>query len=410
MKTQLFKKEILNVFKGKVRRKDLPLYDCRTDLIEAALINEGKFKLKLYQVTILVFQWIMTIHWICVLALGDDNLELSTLMGDFTRFLEGNRVYVLTPILIWSLMDGISRTLCFISKKLEWLGIFDALNGNKKHKYLNDTLLILFCKRSILVFIIVKVILILAFVIISAIQFVPLSRSDPRTKQFAFLLGWGIIRIIAAGFLLHSFLTLTCYGYLTFYYFQLRFSTISDEAENLARIEGHCIRIGVFQKLNERFNIICSHLYVANQFWKHILTCFYFGCTAFSCFIIYQISFSELSAMMYTSYTAILTFNFVCQMIMFVSAASVAAQVNNQSLLAVVRLIICFLLFQSRKIYRFLNKMSLNELPFEIKYKLMETIERVGGEPIGFTCSDLFIVTWTTFAEVRSINFRCQFP
>ena len=61
-------------------------------------------------------------------------------------------------------------------------------------------------------------------------------------------------------------------------------------------------------------------------------------------------------------------------------------------------------LFQSRKIYRFLNKMSLNELPFEIKYKLMETIERVGGEPIGFTCSDLFIVTWTTFAEVSVHN------
>lgn len=44
--------------------------------------------------------------------------------------------------------------------------------------------------------------------------------------------------------------------------------------------------------------------------------------------------------------------------------------------------------------------MSLNILPFEVKYKLMATIERVGGEPIGLTCSDLFVVTWETFQEV----------
>lgn len=326
MTTQLFRKEILNVlFKEKIRRKDLPLYNCRLDFCQAALLNEEKIGLKLYQVFVLALQWIMICQWLFVISLGEDDLDQAIALGDFTRFLEGNRVYVLIPILIWSLMDGIFRTLCFISKELEWLGIFDALNGNKKHKYLNDALLILFCKRSILVFIIMKASLVSIFSIIASIQFLPLAKA--RGVELGFMLGWGAIRIVAAGFLLFSFLTLTCYGYLTFYYFQLRFSTISDEAENLARIEGHCIRIGVFQKLNERFNIICSHLYVANQFWKHILSCFYFGGTAFSCFIIYQISFSNLDPMVFTTYTGLLAFNFLCQMIMFVSAASVAAQV-----------------------------------------------------------------------------------
>lgn len=329
MAVQLFNRGVLNVFKEKVRKKDLPLYDCRLDLSQAALVHDGKTGLKVYQLFVLLVQWAMICQWILVISLGDDNSRLSIIMGDFTQYLDGNRIYVLIPILIWSLMDGIFRILCFINKKLEWLAIFDALNGNKKHKYLNDTLLILFCKRSILVFIIMKVTLVSTFLVIASIQFLSLSRSVSRTQEFMFMLCWSVIRMIAAGFLLFSFLTLTCYGYLTFYYFQLRFSTISDEAENLARIEGHCIRIGVFQKLNERFNIICSHLYVANQFWKHILSCFYFGCTAFSCFIIYQISFSHLNPMVFTTYAALLTFNFVCQMIMFVSAASVAAQVGT---------------------------------------------------------------------------------
>lgn len=330
MAVQLFNKDILNVFKEKVRKKDLPLYNCRLDLSQAALLNEGKTGLKVYQSLVLLVQWAMVCQWVFVISLGDDNIQRSIIMGDFTRFLGGNRIYVLIPILIWSLMDGIFRTLCFLNKKLEWLAIFDALNGNKKHKYLNDALLILFCKRSIIVFIIMKVTLVLTCSVIASIQFLPLLKAvQSGTQEFIFMLCWAGIRIIAAGFLLYSFLTLTCYGYLTFYYFQLRFSTISDEAENLARIEGHCIRIGVFQKLNERFNIICSHLYVANQFWKHILSCFYFGCTAFSCFIIYQISFSHLNPMVFATYAALLTFNFVCQMIMFVSAASVAAQVIN---------------------------------------------------------------------------------
>lgn len=336
MTTQLLNKSVFNVFKEKVRKKDLPLYNCRLDLSQAALLHDGKTGLKVYQVVVIAFQWIITFHWILMISLGNDNVERSILMGDFTRFLEGNRVYVLIPILIWSFMDCIFRTLCYINKKLEWLGIFDALNGNKKHKYLNDTLLIRFCRRSIIVFIIMKVTLISTFSIIGSIQLITLFQAGsgarevgPGAREVGFLVGWGVVRVFAAGFLLLSFLTLTCYGYLTFYYFQLRFSTISDEAENLARIEGHCIRIGVFQKLNERFNIICSHLYVANQFWKHILSCFYFGCTGFSCFIIYQISFSQLNPMVFATYTAILTFNFVCQMTMFVSAASVAAQVRH---------------------------------------------------------------------------------
>lgn len=328
MTTQLWNKSVLNVFKEKVRKRDLPLYNCRLDLSQAALLHDDKTGLKAYQVVVLVFQWMIAFHWILMISLGN-NVQLSILMGDFTRFLEGDRVYVLIPILIWSFMDCIFRTLCYITKKLEWLGIFDALNGNKKHKYLNDTLLIRFCRRSIIVFIIMKVSLISTFSIIGSIQLITLFQAGSGARELAFFLGWGMVRIFAAGFLLFSFLTLTCYGYLTFYYFQLRFSTISDEAENLSKIEGHCIRIGVFQKLNERFNVICSHLYVANQFWKHILSCFYFGCTGFSCFIIYQISFSQLNPIVSATYTAILTFNFVCQMIMFVSAASVAAQVRH---------------------------------------------------------------------------------
>ncbi|KAI1293605.1 hypothetical protein HDE_06383 [Halotydeus destructor] len=364
-----------NAFKANVKKRDLPHYDTRKDLTYWGLYCGDNPLLRKYQLSLLTFQWAMVAQWVVLLAFGENKLYLA----DFTDFLGGSRAYFLVPIIVWSMVDAIFRTFYWMpSCDVGWIGIFDILTG-RPTKFLNDRLLVKFWKRCLLIFFIMKIMITVSVGFAIMIQFLPLVLKFSNKTYVMYGTFWAILRGLSTSAMFVNLIGTTCYGYLIMHYFSLRFSTISDEAATLAKVEGHCIRILTFLKLNERFNIICSHLERANRFWKHILTCIYFGFTGCSCLLMYQLVFFDLPVHVFSTYFAFLACNILCQMILFISAAYLAAQ--------------------SRKIYRHLNKMSLNILPFEVKYKLMATIERVGGEPIGFTCSDLFVVTWDTFYD-----------
>lgn len=315
----------LNAFNEDAIKKDLPQYDVKRDLTRLGLISNGSPLLRRYQLGWLIFQWLMVLHWLVLLGYGES--EYSAYLADFTGVLGGSRVYTLIPLIVWTLLDAIFRALYWFVDKLDWIETFDVIKG-KPTKLLNDKLVLKFWRRCIQILFFKRVMVSFSIGFAVLMQMLPLMMNNDDVVSVSFGVGWGILRLISTASMLTMIIGTACYGYLIFHYYSLRFSTISDEAAVLAMIDGHCLRIGTFRKLNEKFNIICTHLYTANRFWKHVLTSMYFGFTGCSCLLIFQLTFLELSKVVYSAFVTLLFCNVSCQMIMFISAAYVAGQVS----------------------------------------------------------------------------------
>lgn len=174
------------------------------------------------------------------------------------------------------------------------------------------------------------------------------------------------------------------------YYFTLRFTQLNKKLKFLTK---HC-HDNINNQLKEALddiNFLFNQINEYNQFWKYYL------------FIEYGVFLFLVGLGTYMAFFGFLSLMFRLLVILSMMAVLSVLTVLSVSAASVVK--------RGRQSYQTLHSLTFKKMPLYLRERLLVTLERMAGPEqfIGFTCLDLFTVTYATYFKVRQAKLKKYF-